>query len=119
VRGGGLVAIGFGGVFVANLIRTIQGIILENQTTMRRGNYWPRLMQVERIRGKATVITGIRRCGKSVYEKLYMHSLKKDGSAHPLGDEAVPFLQRHLILIRHILGYDTFLTAQVDKFVLS
>jgi len=64
---------------MANLVQTIRGIILENQSYMRRGDYWPRLMQVERIKGKATVITGIRRCGKSVYEKLYMHSLLEDG----------------------------------------
>lgn len=36
-------------------------------------------MKVERIPGKATVITGAFRCGKSVYEKIYMQTLLSQG----------------------------------------
>lgn len=44
----------------------LTNIILEGQEMAGRNAYYPRQMKVERIPGKATVITGIRRCGKSV-----------------------------------------------------
>jgi len=64
---------------MADLISVLQDIILENQALLGAREYWPRAMEVERIPGKATVITGIRRCGKSVYGKLYIDRLLKSG----------------------------------------
>lgn len=57
----------------------LTNIILEGQEMAGRNAYYPRQMKVERIPGKATVITGIRRCGKSVYEKIYMQQLLSEG----------------------------------------
>lgn len=63
---------------MARLEDKIKNIILENQEMIMRYSYYPRQMHVERLPGKATVITGIRRCGKSVYERIYMQDLLAD-----------------------------------------
>lgn len=64
---------------MTQLTERIKNIILENQKMIGMRSYYPREMQVERLPGKATVITGIRRCGKSVYENLYMKELLETG----------------------------------------
>ena len=57
------------------LERKLQEVMLENQQLVGNRRFYPRQLHLERIEGKATVITGIRRAGKTVYEMLYMQEL--------------------------------------------
>lgn len=50
---------------------TIEQMILDNQARIGVGTYSERELAVERIDRKVTVITGMRRTGKSVYQSLY------------------------------------------------
>ena len=62
-----------------NLEQMIRRIILDNQNRIDEGSYVERELSVERIKGKATIITGMRRTGKSVYQHLYCQKLKESG----------------------------------------
>ena len=53
----------------------LRQIILENQRLINREQYFARELAVERLARKATIITGVRRAGKSIYENLYMQKL--------------------------------------------
>lgn len=64
---------------MSRLEEKLKDIILESQAIVEKNTYYPRQMKVERIPGKATVITGAFRCGKSVYEKIYMQTLLSQG----------------------------------------
>lgn len=64
---------------MAYLVESLRNIILENQELIGKRSYYPRMMKVERISGKATIVTGIRRCGKTVYENLYAGKLIENG----------------------------------------
>jgi predicted AAA+ superfamily ATPase len=59
-----------------NKIRTI---LLDNQRSASVGSFFPRALDVERIERKATIITGMRRVGKSIYQRMYMKSLLDKG----------------------------------------
>lgn len=61
------------------LERKLQEIMLENQGLVGKRRFYPRQLHLERLEGKATVITGIRRSGKTVYEMLYMQELIAKG----------------------------------------
>lgn len=62
-----------------NLEQMIRRIILDNQNRIDEGSYVERELSVERIKGKATIITGMRRTGKSVYQHLHCQKLKESG----------------------------------------
>ncbi len=64
-----------------DLERNLRMIILDNQDSITNQGYIPRRLQVEHIPRKATIITGIRRCGKSIYQLLYMQELLAQGTA--------------------------------------
>lgn len=57
----------------------IRQIILDNQARIGVGTYIERELVVERIDRKATIITGMRRTGKSVYQSLYCKKLVASG----------------------------------------
>jgi predicted AAA+ superfamily ATPase len=60
----------------ANLEQTLRYSILDNQQNMTEGTYVSRFLAIER---KSIIITGMRRVGKSVYQRLYMQTLLKAG----------------------------------------
>jgi predicted AAA+ superfamily ATPase len=57
---------------------TLKQIIVTNQNSFRE-SYNERELIVERIPRKATVIIGVRRCGKTCYLLNYVHGLLRDG----------------------------------------
>ncbi|OHD81881.1 MAG: hypothetical protein A3J97_02165 [Spirochaetes bacterium RIFOXYC1_FULL_54_7] len=61
------------------LERDIRQIILDNQKLITKTTFLPRELVIERLPRKATIITGIRRSGKSIYQTLYMQSLLEQG----------------------------------------
>jgi predicted AAA+ superfamily ATPase len=61
-----------------NKIRTI---LLDNQRSADVGSFFPRALVIERIERKATIITGMRRVGKSIFQRMYMKSLLERGVA--------------------------------------
>ena len=58
---------------------TIRQMILDNQQLALKDSFIKREMIVERIFRKATIITGIRRAGKSSYLRLHMQFLLTQG----------------------------------------
>ena len=61
------------------LEQNIRQSILDNQRSVLADKFFPRELRIERIVRKATVITGMRRVGKSIYQRLYVQSLVKEG----------------------------------------
>lgn len=62
-----------------NLEQSLRYSILDNQRTMSEGTYVNRSLVIERLERKATIITGMRRVGKSIYQRLYMQTLLQAG----------------------------------------
>ncbi|MCH3916089.1 MAG: ATP-binding protein [Spirochaetia bacterium] len=61
------------------LEQDIKQIVLDNQQLVVQNSFFRRELRVERLPRKATIITGIRRAGKSVYMMLYLQSLVANG----------------------------------------
>ncbi|MDD4219774.1 MAG: ATP-binding protein [Sphaerochaetaceae bacterium] len=62
-----------------NLKITIRQMLLDNQQLALKDSFIKRELIVERLPREATIITGIRRAGKSIYLRLYMQFLHAQG----------------------------------------
>ena len=63
---------------MSNIKETLKQIISSNQTSFDE-KFIPRDLQIERIPGKATVVIGVRRCGKTTLLDEYAQSLVASG----------------------------------------
>lgn len=63
---------------MSNIKETLKLIISDNQNSFDE-DFIPRDLQIERISGKATVVIGVRRCGKTTLLDEYAQSLVKSG----------------------------------------
>lgn len=62
-----------------DLKEQIKQIILDRQNLIGKENFTERTLKIERIPKKATIVTGVRRSGKSIFEQIYMQNLLKNG----------------------------------------